>query len=80
MEKLPVEDLKLGDLVLVESQVGRYTEKDPENTNIKIGKQNNKDKGRDFGWKVRFELSSVSLLRECPLSLSDAAEASKICI
>lgn len=70
MEKVAVENLKLGDLILVEAQIGRYTEKDPE--------ANNK-KGKDSEWKVKFELSSASLLRECPLSLG-AADKSKVVI
>ncbi|EIM87305.1 uncharacterized protein STEHIDRAFT_156286 [Stereum hirsutum FP-91666 SS1] len=61
-----VEDLKEGDLVLVEAQISRFS----TSTDYRSRPQaKDKAKARNRGfveWKAMFELSSVSLLRERP--------------
>lgn len=65
MRRLPVEDLKLGDLVLLEARINRYS------TNQSEVSAREKARVRAKGpseWAVTFELVSLSLMRSAPLS------------
>lgn len=71
MSSLPVENLKKGDLVLLEAQVTRYsTAADGGKRQNMTAKERAKNKAKGpTEWKVTFELVSVSLLSERPPSL-----------
>lgn len=70
MTPLPVENLKKEDIVLVEAQVTRYNKK-PNNGSTVI-QAKNKAKAKEVGpseWDITFELCSISLLDEAPVTL-----------
>lgn len=74
----PVEDLKKGDLVLVEAQINRYsTSADGGNRQKMTAKERARNKARGpTEWKVTFELVSISLLCERPPSFDlDSTES-----
>lgn len=70
MRTMPVENLKKGDLVLLEAQITRYsTAADGGNRQNITAKERAKNKAKGpTEWKVTFELVSVSLLSERPPS------------
>lgn len=78
MRTKPAEDLKKGDLVLVEAQITRYsTSSDGGNRQNMTAKERAKNKAKGpTEWKVSFELSSVSLLFESPPSFDVDDESS----
>lgn len=77
MTALPAEDLKIGDLVLLEAHVTRYsTARDNNNGGKVFAKDRAKIKAKGPSqWKVTFELCSVSLLREAALALTPESDS-----
>lgn len=80
MDTLPVEDIKVNDIVVVEAHIGRY----PVSTNTDANTSNpqqrggyTKDKNRQRSspaeWKPTFDLVSLSLLVASPDDPADAA-------
>lgn len=80
MATLPIEDIKVNDVVLMEVNVGRYsTSKDSNNSNNAntaaqrlFGKDKLRQRSNFSEWKPMFDLLSVSLLCAAP---DDPAEA-----
>lgn len=76
MPTLPIEDIKVNDLVVMEVNVGRYsTAKDSNNANgpqRPQGKDKFKQRNSFAEWKPTFDLLNVSLLCAAP---DDPAEA-----
>lgn len=67
MRGIPVENLKKGDLVLLEAQVTRYSTAEGGNRQNMTAKERAKNRAKGpTEWKVSFELASVSLLAEKP--------------
>lgn len=70
MDTIPAEDLKIGDLVLLEARVTRYPVNSGETVNN--GKITAKERAKvkakgPSQWRVTFELRSVALLHEVPV-------------
>lgn len=67
MSRMDVEDLKEGDLVLVETQISRFStsETPPKYAAYRTAGRAHKRKAFTE-WKTMFELGSISLLREGP--------------
>lgn len=78
MDTLPPEDLKIGDIVLLEAEITRYPI-NRDNTTSKQLTAKARAKAKTQGpadWKVTFELTSVSLLFDVPMSATRKARAS----
>lgn len=78
MRAKPIEDLKKGDLVLLEAQITRYsTSADGGSRQNMTAKERAKNKAKGpTEWKVTFELSSVSLIAERPPSFDMDVDSS----
>lgn len=69
MARIDVEDLKEGDLVLVETQISRFStsENPAKYGSHRTQEQGKANKKKGFTeWKSMFELGSISLLKEGP--------------
>lgn len=67
MSRMDVEDLKEGDLVLMETQISRFSTSETPAKYSAYRTAGKAQKKKAFAeWKAMFELGSISLLREGP--------------
>lgn len=85
MATLPAENLKIGDIVLMEVQVSRYYTYKSGEDGSPFSKQGKSAKDRAKAkakgpteWQITFELSSISLLAEAPVELEPESEGPDI--
>lgn len=75
MATMPIENIKGGDLVLMEANIGRYsvtTDKEAASTQPRSFREKSYQKANPTGWRPTFDLRSVSLLCAAPDDPDDA--------